>query len=245
MSDHSPHIARYHNGELDNVTSRNICKRAMQSKHGFYWLAKQNRSVSVDLPLHTGIGFHMPRDNINTDFFVLGYSIQYMKYSQSKLDFLCWMSQATCLAAFSPVLSYRDEDDSAVVTFEQSVVTTMDSLNSDFTACGGEGNLTARSCITDGNISPRYAEGNKSRYAESNVFRYGESNMSGKSEGNLTARSGYTEGNMSAQSGTSIQSLWNMGSDQDPHSPAEEVEVSEHLESDRRIHVQSTHIRRR
>ena len=202
MSDQSRHISRYHQGELDNVTSRNICKRAMQSKHGFYWLAKQNHAVSVDFPLHTAIGFHMPRDNINTDFFVLGYSKDYMRYSQSKLDFLCWMSQATCLAAFSPaLLNSVDDEDGTVVAFEHSMVTidatTLDSMNSG--ATGSE---------TEGRHCP------------------------------LTARSPRVLG-----TGTSIQALWNMTGD--AYVSTDDVEVSEHMESDRRIDVKSMHIRRR
>ena len=104
LSDYEDHIQQYHTGKMDNACSRNLCKRAMGSKHGFYWLAKQHRAITTDLPLHSAIVFHIPRDNINSDVFLVGYSKSYMKFSQTKLDFLVWMSQACCLAAFSPAL---------------------------------------------------------------------------------------------------------------------------------------------
>ena len=106
MSDHVNLLSRYHSGELDNVTSRSICKRAMQSKHGFYWCAKQHKRLATGLPIHTAIAIHISRDNINTDVFLVGFSKTYMKYAQAKLDFLCWMSQAASLAAFSGTYRY-------------------------------------------------------------------------------------------------------------------------------------------
>ena len=106
MSDHVNLLSRYHLGELDNVTSRSICKRAMQSQHGFYWCAKQHKRLATGLPIHTSIAIHISRDNINTDVFLVGFSKMYMKYSQAKLDFLCWMSQALCLAAFSGIFLF-------------------------------------------------------------------------------------------------------------------------------------------
>ena len=94
----SPEQARvvecYHNGLMgDNGTSRNMCKRAMQSKHGFFWLAKSSQRLHQHLPIHTAVACHMPRDNINSDVFLVGFANSYMRYSQAKLDFMCLMSQ--------------------------------------------------------------------------------------------------------------------------------------------------------
>ena len=59
-------VERYHNGEAgDNAISRNMCKRAMQSKHGFFWLAKSSQRLHQHLPIHTAVSYHIPRDNIN------------------------------------------------------------------------------------------------------------------------------------------------------------------------------------
>ena len=48
-----------------------------------------------------------------------------LQYSQSKLDFLCWMSQATCLAVFSAaLLSTTEDEDTASLAYEASMTDT-------------------------------------------------------------------------------------------------------------------------
>jgi hypothetical protein len=79
MADHSALISTFHSGEIENVTSRNLCVRAMQSKHGFYWLAKKYKRIHPEIPLHTAVCVTLPRDNINTDVFLITYSLQYIK----------------------------------------------------------------------------------------------------------------------------------------------------------------------
>ena len=74
-------IDKYHREHSESVTSRNLCKRSMQSKHGFYWLAKKSQYLHPELPLHTAIAFHLPRDNITTDVFLISYSRTYLRVS--------------------------------------------------------------------------------------------------------------------------------------------------------------------
>ena len=74
-------IDKYHNGNVESVTSRNLCKRSMKSKHGFYWLAKKNQHLHPELPVHAAIAFHLPRDNISTDVFIISYSRTYLRVS--------------------------------------------------------------------------------------------------------------------------------------------------------------------
>ena len=82
----------------------------MQSRHGFYWISKKSQKLHRDLPLFTAASFHLPRDNINSDVFVVVYSLMYLKHSQSRLDYLYWMAHSTCVAAFSNSLFASDED---------------------------------------------------------------------------------------------------------------------------------------
>ena len=87
-----------------------LCPLAMQSRHGFYWISKKSQVLHRNLPLFTAASFHLPRDNINSDVFVVVYSLMYLKHSQSRLDYLYWMAHSTCVAAFSNSLFASDED---------------------------------------------------------------------------------------------------------------------------------------
>ena len=97
-------MAMYHHGSLENKTSRNLCKRAMKAKHGFYWISKNDKRLHPEFRLHTAICFHLPRDNISTDTFVVAYSLNHIKYAHSKLSFFSWLSYGACVAAFSTSL---------------------------------------------------------------------------------------------------------------------------------------------
>jgi hypothetical protein len=81
MKDYTSLVSLYHQGKLENLTSRNLCKRAMKSKQGFYWLAKSSKRMHQEIPLHTATSFHLPRDNVSTDVFVVGFSLKYIKVS--------------------------------------------------------------------------------------------------------------------------------------------------------------------
>ena len=98
------------NREGQHNTSQNMCKRAIQSKHGFYWVSKKNQALHPSYPIYTAACFHLPRDNISTDVFVVTYSLMYIKHTQSRLDFMYWMSHATCVTAFSSSLITTGED---------------------------------------------------------------------------------------------------------------------------------------
>jgi hypothetical protein len=78
-------IGEYHSGELQNSTSTNMCKRAMQAKHGFYWIAKHEKALHADLPVHTAASHYLPRDNVNGDVFIVLYSLFYIKVRDSRL----------------------------------------------------------------------------------------------------------------------------------------------------------------
>ena len=98
------------NREGKHNTSQNMCKRAVHSKHGFYWVSKKTQVLHPSYPIYTAACFHLPRDNISTDVFVVTYSLMYIKHTQSRLDFMYWMSHATCVTAFSGSLITTGED---------------------------------------------------------------------------------------------------------------------------------------
>ena len=97
-------VARYHHGKQENRTSRNLCKRAMKAKNGFYWLSKSDKRLHQEFRFHTAICFHLPRDNISTDTFMVAFSMNHIKYAHSKLNFFSWLSYGACVAAFSSSL---------------------------------------------------------------------------------------------------------------------------------------------
>jgi hypothetical protein len=88
LANHTALISTFHSGEVENVTSRNLCVRALQSKHGFYWLAKKHKRIHEEIPLHTAVCITLPRDNINTDVFLITYSLQYIKVLTTHLSTL-------------------------------------------------------------------------------------------------------------------------------------------------------------
>ena len=108
MSSYGQIIASYHNGSRNNVLSSRVCQKASESKHGFYWLAKQFKQIHDDIGLHTAVAFHLPRDNISSDVFIVGYANKYIKYTESRVDFLYWLSHAAAVAAFASL--HVDED---------------------------------------------------------------------------------------------------------------------------------------
>ena len=104
-------VLTYQHGDKESTTSRNLCKRALQSKHSFHWLSRKNEQVHPIIPYHTAISFHLPQDNINSDVYVCAYSLDYIPFSQSKLDFLYWLSHAACVAALSVSLYHKGHRD--------------------------------------------------------------------------------------------------------------------------------------
>jgi hypothetical protein len=75
-------VARhYHAGEHENGTTTNMCKRAMQSKHGFYWIARERKNLHSEIPVHTAVSHYLPRDNVNGDAFIVLFSLSYIKVS--------------------------------------------------------------------------------------------------------------------------------------------------------------------
>jgi len=75
-------VMTFQHGNEESKTSRSLCKRALLSKHSFYWLSRKNEKVHPIVPYHTAISFHLPRDNINSDVYVCAYSLDYLKFSQ-------------------------------------------------------------------------------------------------------------------------------------------------------------------
>ena len=58
--------------------SKNLCEMAMASLTGFY--SKEIRSTKPDVPQpQTLVAFRLPRANVNTDVFVVGYASKYIK----------------------------------------------------------------------------------------------------------------------------------------------------------------------
>jgi hypothetical protein len=81
ISSYTDLIASYHKGDCENEVSRTLCKKSMKSSYGFYWQTRRERTVHPEIPLHTALAFNLPRDNINTDVYIVAYSIKYIKVS--------------------------------------------------------------------------------------------------------------------------------------------------------------------
>jgi len=126
-------ISRFHHGELSNRVSRSLAKRATKAKHGFYWLSKKEKRLHPDLKLQTATCFHLPRDNISSDTFIIAFSTKYLRFSHSKLNFMTWMSYSICTAAYSTSLFESDTwpvDDTEAVPREESTVSSKSEHNS-------------------------------------------------------------------------------------------------------------------
>ena len=78
-SQHKDDVMGFHLGQEESITSRNLCKRALNSKHGFFWQAKRVEIVHPKIPYHAAVAIHLPRDNINSDVYVCAYSFDYIK----------------------------------------------------------------------------------------------------------------------------------------------------------------------
>ena len=88
----------------DPTYARFLAKKALSSKELFYWGSNRTDRLHPSSPYHTAIAFRFPRDNIGTDLYLLGYSSDYIKFAQSKLDFIYWIGHAVSVAAFSVTL---------------------------------------------------------------------------------------------------------------------------------------------
>ena len=139
-------IAEYHNGERENTTSRSLCKRAMQSKSGFSWIAREDKRMHPEIPVHTAVAFHMPRDNICTDVFIIGYSLRFIKFSQPKLDFVFWQSHSICVVAFGGA----DFDD----PYNETTGETMNGLEEDMVT----NTVPFAESITPHQVSPKQSQ---------------------------------------------------------------------------------------
>ena len=82
LSPYRDQVMTFQHGNEESKTSRSLCKRALLSKHSFYWLSLKSEKVHPIVPYHTAISFHLPRDNINSDVYVCAYSLDYIKFSQ-------------------------------------------------------------------------------------------------------------------------------------------------------------------
>ena len=81
-------LESYQTGMKEKASSLALCKKAMESKDGFYWRMRQNSDLHREFPIHTAVSFHLSRDNINTNVFVVAYSFQCIKQTQSKMSFI-------------------------------------------------------------------------------------------------------------------------------------------------------------
>jgi hypothetical protein len=79
LAEHLSLINEYHSGARRNRASRSLCKRASRSRRGFYWRSsKRNVVVDSEIPFRSAMAFHMPRDNINGDVFIVLFSLKYL-----------------------------------------------------------------------------------------------------------------------------------------------------------------------
>ena len=109
------HIYKDESTTIDHQTSdptyaRFLAKKALSSKELFYWGANRAERLHPSSPFHTSMAFRFPRDNIGTDLYILGYSSDYIKFAQSKLDFIYWIGHAISVAAFSVSLYNKTGD---------------------------------------------------------------------------------------------------------------------------------------
>lgn len=69
-------VAEYHTGTRKNVLARKICRRLLKSTDGFCWFASETKPMNPHVPVRTAIGFHVPRDSIDVDVFIVAYSLE-------------------------------------------------------------------------------------------------------------------------------------------------------------------------
>jgi hypothetical protein len=69
-------VSEYHTGARKNILARKICRRLLKSRDGFCWFASDTKPMNPHVPVQTAIGFHVPRENIDADVFVIIYSLE-------------------------------------------------------------------------------------------------------------------------------------------------------------------------
>jgi hypothetical protein len=61
---------------LNDEISKKLCAKSMESLDGFYLQDSKNSVINDGLRYHTRISFHLPRDNLNSDVFIVGYAAE-------------------------------------------------------------------------------------------------------------------------------------------------------------------------
>ena len=132
----------------DPTYARFLAKKALSSKEMFYWGANRTDRLHPSSPYHTAMAFRFPRDNIGTDLYILGYSSDYIKFAQSKLDFIYWIGHAVSVAAFSVSLYNKTGDPTSAITSARSadrlhdLVLDLSQLGSNAGSTKSQGNLS-------------------------------------------------------------------------------------------------------
>jgi hypothetical protein len=105
-------INEYHSGARQNRASRSLCKRALRSRRGFYWrCSKRSSVVDSDVPFRSAMAFHMPRDNINGDVFIVLFSLKYLSVRSFVwpllfLSSLSYIHYFTCFGYHEPFIRF-------------------------------------------------------------------------------------------------------------------------------------------
>lgn len=62
--------------DSNDEESKNLCEKSMESQDGFFYTDSKNCLVKDESRFKSRICFHLPRDNVNTDVFIVGYSVE-------------------------------------------------------------------------------------------------------------------------------------------------------------------------
>lgn len=61
---------------LNDEVSKKLCAKSMESLDGFYVQDTKSSVINDGLRFNSRISFHLPRDNLNSDVFIVGYAAE-------------------------------------------------------------------------------------------------------------------------------------------------------------------------
>lgn len=79
---------------LNDEISKKLCAKSMESFDGFYVQDSKNSVIADGLRYNSRISFHLPRDNLNSDVFIVGYAAELRQVSPIIAPFFQFKSQA-------------------------------------------------------------------------------------------------------------------------------------------------------
>jgi hypothetical protein len=77
-------VENYQASLVDSASPTNLCRESLRSKNGFHWISVQDSSLHREILISTAVGFHLPREQIAIDAFIVAYSSSCIKVRGQK-----------------------------------------------------------------------------------------------------------------------------------------------------------------